>query len=55
VTTSLLDNVANYAKGALDVRVLSTAFGDGVWEAKSLFDAQLVVSDPDGIKRVLVC
>ena len=26
----LLDNVANYAKAALDVRVLSTAFGDGL-------------------------
>lgn len=26
----LLDNVANYAKAALDVRILSTAFGDGL-------------------------
>jgi cytochrome P450 len=26
----LLDNVTNYAKAALDVRVLSTAFGDGL-------------------------
>jgi cytochrome P450 len=26
----LLDNVANYGKAALDVRVLSTAFGDGL-------------------------
>jgi cytochrome P450 len=26
----LLDNVANYAKTALDVRILSTAFGDGL-------------------------